>query len=267
MNISTDNKTFMSPRVILFIVLLEYSIFILSGTSFSFLSGDRFFSLQADPLSWLFYMLRIPQFIVGNLWVGIILDATVWCLLIAFILKPGNYKLAVALFVLLLLFYVTLTGYLTHRNYQTGFFLVFIPFMFKKEINKRFAFETARYFLLFFYASAALLKIYNHSLIDPDLLSHLVSGQFTPYFVEGNTGFRTSVNLFLMQHSSVAHFLYISSFLLELSAIAGFFTKRFDHWLAIALISFHLCNWFVMDIAPFGQLSFICLLFLKNKTD
>jgi hypothetical protein len=105
----------------------------------------------------------------------------------------------------------------------------------------------------------------SHSLTGGLHLSHLLSGQFTPYYLEGNTGLRTQVNLYLMDHPAVSYILYLASFIAELTAIIGFFTKRFDKWIAIVILAFHFSNWFIMDIAPLGQIAFICLLFLSNE--
>ena len=264
-NLAGSNILTNKLRILFCIVLFEYLLFIFSGVSFSFLYGNNFFSLEVDPASWLFYLAKIPQFIAKNQWFGISLDVLIVVMLFLIIRNPFNYKVAAFLFILLLLFYITLMGHLAHRNYQFGFFMVFVPFLFAKETNKYFAYEAARYFLLFFYFSAAVLKVYNHSLSDPAHFSHLISGQFTPYFLEGNTGLRTTINLYLANHTSISHFLFILSFVIELTTIAGFFTKRFDKWIAVLLLLFHFSNWFIMDIAPFGQIAFICLLFLSRE--
>lgn len=252
-------------RILFSIVLFEYLLFIFSGVSFSFLIGDTFFKIEADPVSWLFYLINLPQLITSHQWLGISLDCSIVILLLLIIRNPYNNRLAIALFLLLLLFYVTFMGYHAHRNYQFGFFILFIPFLFKNDTSKTYAFEATRYFLLFFYLSAALLKLSNDALSGNSLFSHLISGQFTPYFLESNTGIRTDFNLYLVAHPSISYILYLFSFLIELSVIIGFFTKRFDKYLAVMLLLFHFCNWFIMDIAPFGQIGFICLLLLGKE--
>jgi hypothetical protein len=252
-------------KLIFCFVLLEYLVFIYSGVSFSFLHGDSFFSIGTDPVFWAFYLARFPQFIAANQWLGILLDISIPILLLLLIINPFNHKAARIVFFLLLLFYIMLMGYKAHRNYQVGFALLFFPFIFRKEINKSFAFEAIRYFLLFFYVSAAVLKIWSHAFADHALFSHLITSQFTPYFLEGNTGLRTNANLFLIGHPIVTQVLYNASIVIEFAAILGFFTKRFDKSIAIVVLLFHFCNWFIMDIAPLGQISFICLLFVSNE--
>ncbi len=260
-HISFENKL----RILFAIVLLEFGMFILSGASFSFLHGNPFFSINVDPVFWFFYLPGLPQFITENLWLGILLDASIVLLLLRLIQYPFNNRNANMLFILLMLFYVTFMGYHAHRNFQAGFFMVFIPFLFKKESNKFFAFEATRYYLLFFYVSAAILKLYNNALMDPAHFSNMLSSQFTPYFLEGNTGIRTSVNLYLTDQPAITYILYLTSFFVEFILFIGFFTKKFDHILAILILIFHFANWFLMDIAPFGQIAFICLLFLSNQ--
>ena len=252
-------------RILFCIVLFEFLLFIFSGVSFSFLHADPFFSLGADPASWIVYGLNIPQFIIGHHWIGFSLDVGIILLLLLLIRNPFNNRIALGLLVLLCIFYISLMGYLTHRNYQFGLFVVFIPFIFRKNINKFFAFEATRYFLLFFYFSAAFLKLSNNSLFAPAHFSHMLTAQFAPYFVESNTGVRTEVNLYLINHITASYTLFLSSFLIEFIVVIGFFTKRFDKWLAVLILAFHIMSWLIMDIAPVGQVGFICLLFLCNS--
>ncbi len=246
------------------LLLLEYVIFIFSGISFSFLTNDTFFSLPADPAFWAFFGSGIPQFIISHHWVGLLVDILILVLLLAFTYNPLKRWVALALCILLFTFYITLMGYLTHRNYQFGFFMVLVPFIFKKPLNKYFAYGAIRYFLLFFYFSAALLKLTNNALADPAHFSHMLCSQFTVYHLEGETGFRTVLNLYLINHISSSYALYIIAFIVELFTFVGFITKKFDKLIAIGLCLFHLSTWLIMDIGAVGQISFICLLFLGS---
>ena len=251
-------------RLLGILLLLEYAVFIFSGLSFFQLHGDPFFSLGVDPFSWFFFIAGVPQLILSNFWTGLAIDSLIFLLLIFFVTTAGSYKIAIPLFLLLLCFYVTITGYLTHRNFQVGFVVVLTPFLFARTKSRQFAFEATRYFLLFFYVSAAFFKLFNNSLASQDHFSHHLATQFAPYFLENNLGFRTSINLYLIQHTGISHLLYILSFFAELIVVVGFFTIKFDKWLAAILLTFHLGNWIVMDLAPIGQLAFICLFFLSK---
>jgi hypothetical protein len=251
-------------RLLLFLLLLEWLTLVFSGVSFTFLTGDRFFSFGVDPLYWLFFGAGIPQAIVSSNILAILADVSITVLILALIRYPAKNLVALGLFILMLCYYTTLTGFLTHRNYQAGIFLVLIPFIFKKPVNRQFAFESVRYFLLFFYISAALLKLVNGSLWQGDLFSGHLAGQFAPYHLEGNTGIRTTFNLYLLQHELLARLLYIGSFCIELACLIGIFTRKWDNLLAGILLLFHAANWFIMDIGAIGQLAFICLLLLPG---
>ena len=252
-------------RVIFLFALLEFSIFIFSGVNLSSLSGDHYFDLNVDPLRWIFYLLRLPQLVLSYSWLAIAVDVAILTLFIALLVRPHNHWLALSLLILLMFYYATLTGYLTHRNYQTGFFLLLFPFVFSRNSSKLHAFQALRYFLLFFYLSAALLKDSSGAMTDPHHFSRVLQLQFLPYYLESNTGWRTGLNQYLVSHIKLAYVLYVGAFLLELSALAGFLTRRFDRLLALFFVIFHLLNWCLMDIAPFGQLSLLCLLFFSNE--
>ena len=252
---------------LLFIVLIEYLLFIISGVSFSSLHQIPYFNIGVDPAYWIAYILNIPQFIVAHHWLGIFIDSSIVLLLTGLIIYPNKNILAFAVFILLLIFYLTLTGYLGHHNFQSGFVFILIPYLFKEKKNKSFAFETIRYFLLFYYFSAAIFKLTSSGLYNQNHFSNILSGQFAPYFIEGNLGWRTSLNLFLINHNTIAYYLYIGSFILELTLIIGFFTKRYDKYIGCLLLCFHLFNWIIMDISVIGQVAFIMLLFYSKKLE
>lgn len=261
------NSTSISPgytqqRILLCILLAEFLLFIFSGVSFSFLQGASFFTYGVDIFFGIVYFTSIPQFIVSQQWLAIAIDASIIILLLALIRNPGRNKIAVVLMLLLFIFYVTLMGYLNHRNFHIGFVVVLFPFIFSSTRSKYFAYEILRYYLLFFYCSAAIFKIIYGSFNHADHLSVSVLNQFTPYFVESNLGPRTEFNLFVIHNVEIGLALMILSFIAELAAAVGFFTKRFDRLIGFSILLFHLVNWFLMDLAPFGQLAFISLLFV-----
>ncbi len=252
-------------KAICYLLLFEYLLFVISGVSFSYLQGNGFFSIEVDPVSWTVYLAGIPQFITAHSWFAVMLDALTVTLLILFVRNPLNNKVAIPLFLLLLLFYVTLMGHLAHHNYQFGYCLLLIPFLFKKAVNRNFAYDAVRYFALFFYFSAGLLKITWNSWIDPSHFSHLVSGQFTPYYLEKNTGFRTMANLYFSGVPTTGYILFLLSIILEIAVLIGFFTKRFDTWICVFVLLFHFSNWFLMDIGPWGQVAFVCFVFSRQN--
>ncbi|MBU3713898.1 MAG: hypothetical protein FGM46_03015, partial [Ferruginibacter sp.] len=196
----TEYHIHKSYRVLLSIMLVEFLMFVISGVSFTSLHGDTFFNFGVDPLYWFFYLSGLPQFILRHQWLCILADVAIIFSAVMLMMRPGKQKWALLLFFLLFIFYLTLTGYLGHRNYQSGFIWVMIPFLFRQPVQRAFAFSFIRYFLLFFYFSAGLIKILNGAFISTAHFSSHLTQQFTPYFLEGNIGFRTSLNVYLIHH-------------------------------------------------------------------
>lgn len=251
-------------KVLLLIALLEFLAFLLQGLSLTQLSGDPYFTFYPDPASYLSFLSGIPQFITGHTWVAALFELSVVALFFVFIRDRRLVWAARALFALLFLHYVIFMAYHGKANFQMGYWMVLFPFLFFRPLNRYFAFEFTRYYLLFYYASSAYIKLTSGSLFRADAFVHMLAGQFAPYFVEHNEGWRTGLNLFLLDHPALSQCLYILGFAAEAAALAGFFTKRFDRLLAAVLIVFHCLNWVLMDIAPFGQIAFICLLLLSQ---
>ncbi len=261
----TDTAVKARLRILISILFIEYLIIFFSGISFTRLSGYSLFSIGVDPFFWLVYMAKIPQTILNNTWLAVLCDAGIIVAFMALIYDPLKNKIAVLLFCLLLVFYMTYMGLIGTRNYMTGFFLVLVPFLFRATKNRQIAFETLRYFLLFFYMTAAIIKVQQSAVFGLHYFSNILINQLTPYFLEHNFSARTSVNIYLIGHPSVARILFLCGSVLEFIPFIGFFTKRYDAQLAILILLFHFTNWFIMDIAPIGQIAFICTLFFSRK--
>jgi hypothetical protein len=242
------------------LLFAEYLIMVWSGVTWGGLAGIPFFSLGVDPVAWGIYLSRWPFLALSHPWIGYSIDLITLWLIYRMFRKPDRRITAFILFVLLLSMYVTLTACITHRNYQSGFFWVMIPFLFTGK-SRGLTFEFLRYFLLYFYVSAAFFKILHGGIWDSEVFSSHLAGQLAPYFFEGQTGWRMDLNLFLRNHPSIAFCFYWAGFLAEFSCLAGFFTRRYDRVIGLLLILFHIFNWIIMDISCIGQLSFLMILF------
>lgn len=248
-------------KLLILLVLIEFLIFLISGVGYTSISQAPYFNIGVDPLYWFFYGLHIPQNIIKYPVIATVLDfVTLGFLLISLI--KFNEKWIRITFFLLILYYVTLTGYLGHRNYQSGFVWVLVPLMFKSEKNKMFAFEALRYWILFYYTSSAIFKFFGDGVINTNHLGNILTQQFLPYFIEQNLGVRTLINSYLVNYKNMAQLLFFGAIIFELSTVIGFFTKKYDKLIGIFLIAFHLFNWLLMDISPFGQLSILSIFFL-----
>lgn len=256
-----------TEKLVYFFVTIEMLIIILSGVGFHSLMHAPFFNIGIDPIFAFFFGLGIPQFIVANQWLGFVLDGLI--IFIPFCIALGYSKqiLKISVFFILLIYYCTLTGYLGHRNFQSGFVFVTLPFLFRSQESSLFMKSILRYWILFFYFSAGLFKIMSAEFYQVDYFSQTIANQFLPYFAEDNLNWRTSLHLWILSHPGIAYLLYAVATLLETSLFLGFFTRKFDKYYLIFIMSFHAISWILLDIAPWGQLSLVIYLLNTNQLD
>jgi len=248
-------------RVPLLGLMIEYALMLVSGVGYADLGKTHFFTLGADPFYWLLFITPIPNVILQDQTLAIILQYLP-LLLILFLLMDKNRKwIAFFLFLLMLIYYMILTAVIGHHNFQTGIFLVTIPYIFGKK-NRLFIWGLLRYWILFFYVTAAFFKITNPSFFNIHHLANQIITQFLPYNLENQTGFRILFNQWLIEHYQISTGLYLIGFSIEAFCLVGFFTTKYDKIIGLLLIMLHLCIWLVMDIAPIGQISLFIFLII-----
>ena len=236
---------------------------LVSGVGYQDLGKTHFFTLGADPFYWLLFITPIPNVILQNQTLAIFLQYLP-LLLILFLLFDTNRKwIAFFLFILMFTYYLVLTAVIGHHNFQTGIFLVTIPYIFGRK-NRLFIWDLLRYWILFFYVTAAIFKLMDPSFFNVHHFSTQLSSQFLIYKLEQHMTFRVKLNEWLMEHYYFSTGLYLLGFAAEVSCLVGFFTKKFDKILGIILIIMHLLIWLVMDIAPIGYMSVLLLFFVEK---
>jgi hypothetical protein len=256
-----------TEQLVYFFLTIETLTILLSGVGFHSLFHTPFFNIGIDPIFAFFFSLGIPQFIVAHQWLGIALDGLMIFIPVCIAMGYSKRILKISVFFMLLIYYCTLTGYLGHRNFQSGFVFVTLPFLFRSKESSIFMKSILRYWILFFYFSAGLFKIMSAEFYRVDYFSQTIADQFLPYFAEQNLHWRTSLHLWILTHPGVGYFLYTAATLLETSLFLGFFTRKFDKYYLIFIISFHGISWILLDIAPWGQLTIVFYLLNTSKID
>jgi hypothetical protein len=250
-------------RILLSILLLEYSVFIISGTSYSFLTDAVLKTPGFDFVYWIINLTKIPSLIISNKIIAIFLDFITVFILLYSIIKPNSLFFFRLLFLLFLLFYISFNTFHTHHNIQIGFAIVLLPFIFKKVTNFLIAWDFLRYYLLFFYFSAGFYKIIWGGCLDIGLMAYLLKNQHSIYFYFTSDGLRQKIINYFLQHVYLSWILYLMATALELFSAVGFFSKKYDKTIFIFLVFFQLANWYFMDIGIFGQLAFLSILVIK----
>lgn len=255
-----------SKRILLSALLFEYLMFIMSGVSYSFLHGATMKVVNVDFSYWFVNLLQFPDLVSHSHFIAVGLDSLTVLLLAYAILHPGKTWVFRILFILLLLFYITFNTYHTHPNIQLGYALILFPFCFKRADLFDIAWNFLRYYLLFFYFFAGIYKFIGGGIYELNLMPWFLESQNAPYFYLHPSSWRQEIIRWLILHPHIAWSLYMLAALFESATLVGFFTRRLDRILFILLVLFHLANWFLMDIAPFGMIAFLLLLVLNPVT-
>src|SRR5207244_1109367 len=112
---------------------------------------------------------------------------------------------------------------------------LFFPILFIPADKKTFSllFEGLRYFFLFFFASAGLWKLAQGGFFSLSEMTGILLYQHAQLLSNSPGYWQSELILYLIQHPKLSYLLYLSTTILELSFLIGFFTKKFDRLLTI----------------------------------
>jgi hypothetical protein len=243
-------------RLIWMVVTIEWAIMMFSGLSLGNFYGAGFFEFGTDPIYWGFFFTGIPHLIQTKFGIGIALTILTGLCLFVGIIKPLKIWNAAIAIGLLLMHYLMATAHMGHRNFQSGFFLILIPFLFKGR-SKELAWEGLRYWILLFYASAAFYKIFQHSNIPFNYFADQLQQQWLGYRMDQSSDLRLKMIEYLIAKPSVTNLIFWIGCMLEMFCLAGLFTRRMDNWIFWGLVFLHFGIWLLMDIGLIGQLAFL----------
>ncbi|WP_143017088.1 hypothetical protein [Catalinimonas alkaloidigena] len=219
--------------------------------------------ITPEEVQWLWYSTGIPSWILATdlraLTVDLLLLAS---MLLAFCYPRQRWW--PPLFSGLLCTYC-LTGYLYYfaRGHNlSGFLLMsFLPWF---QSHRRFAayFQFMRYFLLYILCSAALWKLYNGVVWDYDnQLPFILKMQHAEYVVHHPDAWRSHWVRWLLDQPALNLILLKGAWVLQLSCLVGFFTKKFDYFLLTAVVLFFIGDWLVMNL-PFYEMYILVITLL-----
>lgn len=187
-----------------------------------------------DLLTYLGLMTGVFKSITGSKWLSYSFDAALLLVPLILIFQPQRRLLATFNFVIWLIYFLLYNLYGTHQTHSlAGILLVHIPFLFYQKKIFSWLWNGVRYYTLWLMFSAALWKIIRGSAFYPQQGKNIFLQNQTGAIIESGPA---AMQLFLLSNE----WLLIASFpigvLLEALFVIGFFTKRFDRYLAIVLI-------------------------------
>jgi len=245
----------------IFIVYLICFIFKFHQAGFAFQFAKPLMMYPSINVTyWLFLLLKIPQFIVSNLWAAIASDLILVGSCIALIVYPKKYFLAILFTIFNWLNYMEFCLVNVYQPSVIGPLIMSFPALFKSDFKFSLTFWAIRYWACFLYFEAGILKFIKGSIFHHQHMVNSVKTSMPLYFVQTQENtLRLSFKYFLIDNPGFAHLVFIAAAVLELCFLIGFFTRKFD-WLLLGLfLVFHVANEFVMNMTFLNhQVLLIC---------
>lgn len=234
----------------LFLILIY---FFSTNSLLSQLQSPVLIDPESDNTFWVFHILRIPQWLLQNYGVSLLFDIvlTISCIISIFVPDQRIFTwITVAGVWLLYICYCSAAG----KHYaQIGYLLAPIPFLAIKPLKFDLLWEGLRYWVCFLYVSAGIYKIYYGGFAYQFNMSHILQEMNAEWFLFNNQGFQAKTISYLINHPGISQWLYRFAAMIDLSLFIGFFTKKFDKWLLLGLVLFHLGNFFLLHIGFIEQ--------------
>jgi hypothetical protein len=226
-----------------------------------------------DGFTWVFMLTGIHQSVLNNETAWALFDSWFYAMPLMYLLvyryAPKWSVIAAAWMLIVNWVYVQCyTLYPTNSIEAHMAWLLFpIAFLVNGPKTFRLLTEGLRYFFLYFFVSAALWKIVNGAVFNPEQMSGVLLYQHADLLSNSVGYWQTELINWLIQHKTFGFLLYVFATVLELFFITGFFTRRFDNWLMIAFIVFLLFDHLVMRIPYYELLPYLITLKLLKKTE
>lgn len=127
-------------------------------------------------------------------------------------------------------------------------FFYTLLFWANKEKNWNLGVNVVRYQLLYLMFTAGVWKVCRGAVFSTNVMSNILIAQHVDLLVDKCSFFQCGIYEYLIEHPTVAQILYASATGMELLFGIGFFTKKYDKWLAALLLLFIIGDHFIMRI-------------------
>jgi len=241
----------------LFIILLY---FFFNNSLLSQLQEPVLIAPGSDNTFWLAHLLHIPQ-LLSKHWPALIFDMLLTTSCLICIILPMSRSVTWITVTGVWILFICYSSAAGKPYAQIGYLLAPLPFLAFKENRFDLLWNLFRYWVCLLYFSGGLYKLYYGGFFYGDNMSQIIWQANADWFVFHNTGTSFEIKNYFIQHPGFAQRFYRLATVTDLLMIAGLFTKRFDRWLLVALIAFHVANFMLLGIS-FAEQSLIFAAFL-----
>ncbi|MCC6817607.1 MAG: hypothetical protein IT245_01770 [Bacteroidia bacterium] len=253
-------------RIVFSFVLLALLYFWYSGMMLHHVWDSPFQYKGADLTYWFLHSLRVDKLLTSNQFIAQVFSFVLISFFVLASLFPKKRSLAIVSGILLLFYQVIFNmklGYHTHHLF--GFQFALLPFYFKESLFKP-SLGLAKVLCCLSYFFAGFFKLYQGAWLSFDSFSHVLSNQHAAYLYFNPTGIRSLVVHYMISHPSIGFMFFISAMIVQLSFIVGVFSNKWNKYLAVFIVLFHVMDWFLMNLGVFmGMTLLVWLLIYPNR--
>lgn len=223
--------------------------------------------ISADNVYWLLHILRLPQTWVADPFLPWLAEPLLLSISVLKIIRPNwmipNYVFAP----LFTLYFVTFNSIQTHHAHDLlGFFFLGWALIFSSKSYFPFIWNALRFYFCFVMFSAALWKIGRGSLFELEQMSRILQHQHLYLLSYQPEALFSRMIIWLIEHPFWSWMLLLVATLLELFFAIGFFTKKYDRYLLLALLLFVAGDYVLMNLSFIAFLIFGMLFFPLRST-
>ncbi len=253
--------------------LLFYALMIFKWFNGMFLYQLQpiFFFTTLDFTTWLVMLTNLHKWLLQDSSRLLLADLIFYILPIVYYLiniKKSRLSFITAVLMLLVNYmYVTIYCSYPSNSLQGHIAWLFFPFLFMAQSLRTFWFllNGLRYYFLYFFFSAGIWKLVQHGFFYSETMSGILQMQHKSILTDtGKTSVRADIYNWLITQPLISSFLYRAATLSELFFGVGFFTKKYDYFIALIFLLFLVFNIFLMRIGYWEITPFLLTLYYSK---
>jgi hypothetical protein len=261
---SREHARLQSSRILAVSLLLIWICRLYQGLGLTQLMQPIFSDTKADRFYWLLDSIGIINTLINFLPVSLGVDILLFVLPLLIFCYPSNRLYALLYLPTIALYFAAYNVSSTHQEHTlVGTIAVAFLLCFKENLRFSTVFAAVRYYSCFLMVSAFFWKLGRSSLWQEGQLTNILKIQHSDLITDSNNTLYSNWINYLIDTPSLANGLWWAAALIELSFIAGFFSKKIDTLLFLLFWLFLLSDFLVMGL-HFWELGILSIFFLKR---
>lgn len=220
--------------------------------------------LDLDFTYWIVHATGIGELFQSSEASAFTFDIMLTTLCLVSVIFPKRIIFPILTGIFYLMYCVLLNSYQCwHYHNLITLILLIIPFCFRSLKTFSLLFAGLRYAVAYIYASAAIWKLFRGSVFNEGQMQWLIEHNYVDRLaVEGyELSFLENMMFQVSNHPTLSSIALILGVAMEASFLVAFFTRKFDRYLIVVGVVFHLITAVLVDVS-FLQLWILFIVFL-----